>query len=308
MLRRSAASPPCNSVSAAITVTSRSVSTRAGVDPQRHVGRLAEFDEVFGLGVVHDHAPAEPASELRRHEQPDLAWSRAAKQAARHQDRDLVAPKRSSSSETASDRLVARPDLHRGDRERRLLDHDRRGAAGLDEPFERLAHMWKRQRVTNGGPDVLELGACGWSATWTTSPSAMSATTIRASARSGTRLTCSRSRRSRQPEYDEDAAGREPPEALRLPRHGGRRPAERVSEQGVPASEQSAITTNRQPRNAICKPRRATGRVDELRQEGEEEERDLRVQHVDHDALYVHLLRIAGAGVNPAPPRSPRRA
>ena len=79
----SADGPPCSTVSAAVTVTTRSVSTSAGETRSGSPRRRAELDQVVGLGVVDDHAAAEAAAELGRDEQPDLARRRTPARARR---------------------------------------------------------------------------------------------------------------------------------------------------------------------------------------------------------------------------------
>ena len=113
------------------------------VDAERTLPACAELDEVVGLGVVDDHAAPEAPAELGRHEQADLARRRPPQQAARDEDRHLRDAEPLELVDDGRDRVVPRPVLRRRDRQRRLLDHDRRGAAARDEPLERLARERK---------------------------------------------------------------------------------------------------------------------------------------------------------------------
>ena len=62
----------------------------------------AELDEVVGLRVVHDHAPAEAAPELGRDQQPDLARRRPPQQPPATRIVSWATPSRSSSSTAAA--------------------------------------------------------------------------------------------------------------------------------------------------------------------------------------------------------------
>ena len=108
---------------------------------------------------MHEHEPAEPPPELGRHEQPDLARRRAAEQAAGHEDGHLPHTAAVELVRDGGDRLVARAVLDAGNRQRGLLDDDRRRPARRDELLERRPVEWKRQGVADGGRNVLDLVA-----------------------------------------------------------------------------------------------------------------------------------------------------
>src|SRR5947208_8791991 len=69
--------------------------------------------------------------------------------------------------------------------------------------------------------------------------------------------------------------------------------AERAGHQRPRGVAEGAEHGKEQPEDEDLHPRRAAARVDELRQEGEEEERRLRVEDVDDDALPVEAAAAA---------------
>ena len=160
------------------------------VDAQLHVAGTSEIDEVLGFGVVDDHAAAEPPPELRRHEQADLARGRAAQQSARDEDRHLLHAEPVQLVRDRSDRLVAGAELHAREsggtaaRSRswpcRLASRAARAAALR---AERPAHRERRHRRPRARVRPATVAA-------RRRREPVSATTMRASASSGTRVTC----------------------------------------------------------------------------------------------------------------------
>ena len=159
LAERSAAGPPFSTVSAAVDGHDEVGLHQRPVDAKHDVAGNTDVDEILRLGVVHEHATLEPPTEVGWHEQPDLAWARAAEEPARDEDRhplhaealELVADRR--------DQLVPRPEMRGGDRQRRLLDHDRRGAACTCELLQRSAGEWVGERLPHGRSDVLDVVA-----------------------------------------------------------------------------------------------------------------------------------------------------
>ena len=129
------------------------------VDAERDVAGDAEVGHVLGLRVVHQHAALEAPPELGRDEQPDLARGRAPEEAAGDEDRHPLDAEALELVADRGDHLVSRADLGRRDRQRRLLDHDRRRAAAGHQLCERPAGEWIRERFPHRRADILDVVA-----------------------------------------------------------------------------------------------------------------------------------------------------
>ena len=151
------AGPPWKTVSAAVTVTTTSVSTNARLTRNGTVP--AELDERVVRRVVHHDLSPEPPCELGRDEALELTPAGPASEAGGDEDR-LVgrAARRRALVDRRLDRRLARIVQRAGDRQRRRLDNDRRPAA-RDFRLERLAGEREPQRVTDGRTHVLDGGA-----------------------------------------------------------------------------------------------------------------------------------------------------
>ena len=100
-------------------------------------------------------------------------------------------------------------------------------------------------------------------------------------------------RRRGESERDEDPAGREPAQTGDCA--AAAQPAgEGVGEQGVGGVRAERDQHEQAAEERDLQPRGAAARVDELRQEGEEEEGGLRIEDVDDDALGEDLLQRRG--------------
>ena len=252
-----AAGPPCSTVSAAVTVTTRSVSTSAAVDAERDVALAADLDEVVGLASC---TTTRPGSDGETRARTAARCSRGAvrrEQPARDEDRHRRAtPSRSSSSTAAVDRLVPGPVRAPRDRQRRLLDHDRRRPAARRECRERRAGQREAQRLPHRGRERRRAprGVAGGRRMTSSSPG--SATTTRESASRGMRVTSRGALRAavtpRATKIPPDAQAR-----ARAARGLARSlPASRSASSAYAQSLSAAIVTNSSPRNATC---RATG-------------------------------------------------
>ena len=125
------------------------------VHPQRHTVRLAELDEVVGLGVVHHHAAPEPSAKVGGNEQADLARCRAPGQPAGDEGVTRVTPSRSSSSAAAAIAVWRGP-----------IDVFGIGRVGCSitsvavPPSSRAARAGRRragtERIAGGAADVVE--------------------------------------------------------------------------------------------------------------------------------------------------------
>ncbi len=124
------------------------------IDPERHGADPADVDEIVGLGVVHDHAAAETPPELGRNEEPDVARRGSPQQPARDENRHVGDSEPVELVGDGSDRLVPRADLNTRDRQRRLLDDDRRRPADLRQLLERGSFQRIRERLADGRRDV----------------------------------------------------------------------------------------------------------------------------------------------------------
>ena len=129
------------------------------VDAERDVAGDAEVRHVLRLRVVHEHAALEPPPELGRDEQPDLARGRAPEEAAGDEDRHTLDAEAIELVADRRDHLVPRADLCRRDRQRRLLDHDRRRAAPRHQLREWPAGEGIGERFAHRGADVLDVVA-----------------------------------------------------------------------------------------------------------------------------------------------------
>ena len=256
------------------------------VDAQGDVAVVAEVDEVVRLGVVHEDASFEPTPEVRRNEDPDLPRRRPAREAARDQDRDLLHAEADELVGDGGSCDVHWPRVDRGDRQRRLLDHDRRCAAGLHQFRERLAREWERKRVEHRPADVLERLALPWRP--------QDEIVVLGVGDDETRVV-----QERDPGHEtRRAVAAVTPRAMKMPPETQRRsfapvPAaaqlarEQVGEQRVHRVRGEGDRREQHAQERDLRRDRAAARVDELRQEGEEEQRRLRVEHVDDHSLCV---------------------
>ena len=280
-------------------------------DAQRHRPGRADLDEVLGLGVVDDHAPAEAPPELGRDEEPDLARRRPPQEPARDEDRHLPNAEPLQLVDRRRDRLVPRLGRRRRDRQRRHLDHDRRGAVAGHELGQRPPGERKPHRLPHGRADVLDLDPRRRRPQHDAVLGHVDR--ARCASRAGAEPAAPRALRralgggGRRAEHDEDAARDPAADAAgalaRAQLSGERGRGERVRAVGQHGQQRRTRSRDRD-----LLPGRAAVGVDELRQEREEEQRRLRVEHVHDRALDEELARRSGRGLRLGLDRRPRAA
>ena len=148
--------PPWSTVSAAVTVTTRSVSTSARLTRSGTPAASARARRGPRLGVVHlDPCRGSRGRAVGRDERLELALPGRRRRARPRRGSSAArpgSPSRSSSSTVRRDRGLARILVRAGDRQRRRLDDDRRAAAARDERLERRPESGKRSASRTAAP------------------------------------------------------------------------------------------------------------------------------------------------------------
>ena len=127
------------------------------VDPDQ-VFAVGDLDEPLALDVVHFDAAPEPACDLGRDEDLELAMCRAARESSGDEERLAVrgGARALELEHRRRDRRPPRVVGRTGNRERGRFDDDRRAGAPRHERLERLAGEWEAKRVADGSRHVCD--------------------------------------------------------------------------------------------------------------------------------------------------------